>query len=515
MTNYRYERLSRQDNDFLLWESPNLPMHVAGAQILDAGPLRLDHNGIDFDAVKRLTESLLHRIPRYRQKLAWIPGEKQAVWVDDPNFNLDYHFRHTSLPRPGTDEQLKTLMSRLMEQPLDRSRPLWETWVVEGLQNDCFAIVSKIHHCMIDGASGMQLSQLLLSRTPERQIRAAPRFIPRPVPTRRELADEARIRRFMRPISGARQIVDLARQTSDPSGEILRHVRSIAGLGSLKTHPASDTPINGNVGPHRFVEWAAMPLDDIKAVRHALSCTVNDVVLTTVTGAIRKLMQRRQIDPGTLDFRVSTPVNLRKNRSEGEMGNHVSSWIVRLPLDCDEPLEQLERLHEITSELKESDQAGTVETVTQLLNWLPFSTQSMSVGTMNSIVTNVPGPPFPLYMLGAQLRGMIPFAPLIENVGLTIGVLSYDGQVFWGFNADADRLPDLVDFRVGVENAFKRLAEAAGVKLGTAVTPAVKNNRSGPETARVSPVTSLGKAIGGLAAESSQKLHPPSVPRAI
>ncbi len=161
MSSYQYERLSDQDNAFLAWETPTLPMHVAGTNILEAGRLRTDLGGIDFEAIKRLTESVLHLIPRYRQKLAWIPGEDHAVWVDDDHFNLDYHFRHTSLPRPGTDAQLKTLTARLMEHPLDRSRPLWETWVIEGLEGDRFAMVNKIHHCMIDGASGVELLQLL------------------------------------------------------------------------------------------------------------------------------------------------------------------------------------------------------------------------------------------------------------------------------------------------------------------------------------------------------------------
>lgn len=477
MSSYQYERLSGQDNDFLLWEAPNLPMHVAGAQILDAGPLRNEDGGIDFDAIKRLTESLLHEIPRYRQKLAWIPGEDHAVWVDDAHFNLDYHFRHTSLPRPGTDEQLKRLVARLMEQPLDRSRPLWETWVVEGLSGDRFATISKIHHCMVDGASGMQLSQLLLSTKPERKIREPQRFIPRPVPRARELRYDERIRRLKTPLAAARQVIDFARESSDPGREVLRQVQSLTELAGWKTRPASETPINGSIGPHRSLEWVTMDLAAVKAVRRALSCTVNDVVLTTVTGAIRKLMKRRQVNPAELDFRVSAPVNVRRDRADGEMGNHVSSWVVRLPLDEEDPLEQLKALHATTDELKKSDQATALKLVTSVLDWLPFSTQSLSVGTMNTIVTNVPGPALPLYMLGAEVKQMIPFAPLIENVGLTIGVLSYNGNLAWGFNADWDRLPDLADFRIAIQNSFELLAEAAGMNLESSP----KLITSGPE----------------------------------
>jgi diacylglycerol O-acyltransferase len=497
MASYQYERLAGQDNDFLLWESTNLPMHVAGAQIFEAGPLCNEHGGIEFDEIKRLTESILHSIPRYRQKLAWIPGENHAVWVDDEHFNLDYHFRHTSLPRPGTDEQLKLLIARLMEQPLDRSRPLWETWVIEGLAGNRFATVNKVHHCMIDGASGVELSQLLLSRTSERVIREAPQFIPRPSPRPRELRADQRWKRLAAPLETARRIVNFARDCEDPGGEVRRHVQAFAKLAEMKTSPASSTPINGAIGPHRIVEWASMSLADVKAVRRALDCTVNDVVLTIVTGAVRRLMQRRQVDPRKLEFRISAPVNVRSDRERGEMGNRVSSWLVRLPVGREDPLTQLREIHASTKQLKESDQASAVKLATEALGWLPFSIQGLSVGTMNSIVTNVPGPPFPLYLLGAEAEQMIPFGPLMENVGLVVGVLSYNGRLLWGFNADYDRLPDLTDFRIAIENAFERLADAAGVQLGAvpelapiaseAESVPVRDRQSGPARLRGLP----------------------------
>jgi len=262
--------------------------------------------------------------------------------------------------------------------------------------------------------------------------------------------------------------VNFIRETEDPGGEVRRRVQALARLAESKTRPASPTPINGPIGPHRIVEWSSMSLADVKAVRRSLKCTVNDVVLTTVTGAVRKLMQRRQLDPAKLDFRVSTPVNIRAKGDRGQMGNQVSSWLVRLPLDEEDPLAQLREVHALTEELKRSDQASAVKLITEALGWLPFSIQSLSVGTMNSIVTNVPGPPFPLYLLGAEVQQMIPYGPLLENVGLVIGVLSYNGRFLWGFNADYDRLPDLTDFRIAIENAFERLATAAGVELGSA-----------------------------------------------
>jgi WS/DGAT/MGAT family acyltransferase len=200
VSHYTFDRLSYEDNGLLAMETPTRPMHVTGTQIFRTGPLATEDGGVDVDSIRRLTESVLHRIPRYRQKLAWVPGESGAVWVDDPHFNLDYHMRHTRLPRPGSEEQLKRLAARIMEQPLDRSRPLWETWIVEGLEWDRFAVVNKIHHCMIDGAAGVDISQILQSPSPERAIGTAPRFIPRPHPSEDELRRDARMQQLALPL---------------------------------------------------------------------------------------------------------------------------------------------------------------------------------------------------------------------------------------------------------------------------------------------------------------------------
>jgi WS/DGAT/MGAT family acyltransferase len=347
---------------------------------------------------------------------------------------------------------------------------------------------------MIDGASGVELSQLLLSRTPEREIREAPPFIARPLPRARDLRYDERLRRLAAPLSVARKVARFVRESEDPGAEIRRRVQALARLAESKTRPASPTPINGPIGPHRVIEWASMSLADVKAVRRSLKCTVNDVVLATVTGAVRKLMQRRQVNPDRLDFRVSTPVNVRQDRDRGQMGNRVSSWLVPLPLGLEDPLAQLREIHASTQELKQSNQASAVKLVTDALGWLPFSIQSLSVGTMNSIVTNVPGPPFPLYLLGAEAKQMIPYGPLLENVGLVIGVLSYNGRFTWGFNADYDRLPDLIDFRVAIENAFERLAAAAGVELGAA-----PELLAGPAPACAAAVGQPGSGAGSKA----------------
>lgn len=474
MAHYTYERLSGQDNDFLRWETSSLPMHVGGTEIFEAGPLRKRDGGIDFEAIKQLTESVLHRIPRYRQKLLFVPGRDEAVWVDDPHFNLDYHFRHTSLPRPGSEEQLKRLTARVMEHALDRSRPLWETWVVEGLEGDRFALINKVHHCMIDGASGVDLSQILLSPSSEREVRPVPRFVPRPHPRPSELRLDSLRRRAMAPLRVARGLARYLQDTPDVIGELLHGARALGDLAPLSL-AASETPLNGSVGPHRRVEWRAQPLDQLKAVRHARGCSINDIVLATVTGAVREFLAARQVRLEDLDFRVSSPVNVRGEQDQHRMGNRVSSWVVPLPLDESDPLRQLDRIVAETRFRKETNQAAAVETITQVLQWLPLDLGAVSRGTINMIVTNVPGPPFPLYLLGARMEQIIPLPPLLEGVGLVVALLSYDGRMAWGLNADYDQVPDLVDFADGIDRAFQALASAAGVSLEAAVSrpPAV------------------------------------------
>jgi WS/DGAT/MGAT family acyltransferase len=458
---YNYERLSAQDNDFLLWETPALPMHGSGLQIFESGPLATRDGGVDFDAVQRLFASVLHRVPRYRQKLMWVPGEARAVWVDDPHFRIDYHVRHIALPRPGTDTQLKRLAADLMERPLDRGRPLWEAWVIEGLEADRFALINKTHHCMLDGASGMALMQTLFSASPDAEIREAPRYVPRPAPSALDLRRDAWQRRLGLP---GRLVSEARRLWSSEEGvgeELAGQARALAQLARFKLQPASETPLNGPIGPHRIFDWLELPLEAVREIRRARGCSLNDVVLAMVTGAVRGFLIGRQLRPERLDFRVSAPVNVRRGGEAARLGNQVSSWIVRLPLGEADPLAQLREIHATTSALKESNQAAGVQLMTRLHEFVPFDIQGMSRGTQNLLVTNVPGPPFPLYLLGAKMLSLFAQPPLIANVGLAISALSYDGSIGFGFTGDLDRVPDLADFVRGLELAFARLREAA------------------------------------------------------
>ncbi|MFP6664344.1 MAG: wax ester/triacylglycerol synthase family O-acyltransferase [Deltaproteobacteria bacterium] len=463
---YNFERLSAQDHSFLAFEKGSVHMHIAATQIFESGPMRTEAGGVDIAAFRRATEGVLHLIPRYRQKLKWVPLEGRPVWVDDHSFNLDYHLRHTSLPQPGRIEQLKHLSARIMSQPLDRSRPLWENWIVEGLEGgDRFAIITKIHHCMMDGSAGADLAHILLSPSPEHRPAPPRAYVPRPEPSSFELFRDSVIDRAMLPLQAIRNIRNLARETEDLRGEIGIRLQALRELAGWVVKGADDSPINGELGPHRRFDWLTTPLSEVKAISRKLGCTVNDVILTTVSGAVREFMKYRRVDPDTLDFRVSAPVSVRREDNNAKMGNQVSSWIIRLPIGKDDPLERLRAVHEITAELKSSKQALGVEMMMAMAEWSPPSLLALGAraasGPINMIVTNVPGPQIPLYLLGAKLVETYPLVPLLENTGIGVAIFSYDGKLCWGFNGEYQMVADLRVFVQGIEAAFQELSEAA------------------------------------------------------
>ncbi|MDG2307914.1 MAG: wax ester/triacylglycerol synthase family O-acyltransferase [Candidatus Binatia bacterium] len=466
MSSYNYDRLSAQDYSFLTFEKGGVHMHVASVQIFEAGPMRTESGGVNIRAIRKATESVLHLIPRYRQRLAWTPVEGRPVWVDDAEFNLGYHIRHTSLPRPGDTEQLKHLAARIMSQPLDRTRPLWESWVVEGLEGgDRFAIVSKMHHCMMDGSSGVDLAHILLSPVPQTDTPKPVAYIPRPVPTGYELLRDSVGRALSAPIEAVHGLQEFANASADLRDELRVRIDALRELAGWVVKGASDTPMNGKLGPHRRFDWLTMPLDDVKALSKRLHCTVNDVILATVSGAVRTFLIHRRVDPERIDFRVSAPVSVRREEDRGKMGNHVSSWIVRLPIDLSDPLDRLRGIHAITQDLKASNQALGVEMMMAMAEWTPSVVLSLGAraasGPINMIVTNVPGPQIPLYLLGARLLEAFPLVPLLENTGLGIALFSYDGRLCWGFNGEYERLADMRRFVEAVQAAFEELRAAA------------------------------------------------------
>jgi WS/DGAT/MGAT family acyltransferase len=470
MARFTYDRLSTQDATFLFFENDHVHMHVAATQIYDAGPLRSKSGGIDIDRFKAAIRSALPKVPRYRQKIRWIPIWNHPVWIDDHQFNLDYHIRHTSLPKPGNDRQLKHLSARVMSQALDRDRPLWETWVVEGLENDRFAVITKIHHCMIDGASGVDLSYILMSTSPEvEEAEEPPTFRPRPVPTSLELIRDESLRRAAAPLDALHGIQNFVSQAEDLKSEIGMRLSAVGDLIGASLKPASPSPLNGDLGPHRRFDWLTMSLDDVRAVRRKLDCTLNDVVLSVVSGAVRKFLIKRQADPSVIDFRAAAPVSIRKPEDAGQLGNHVSSWIVPLPIDEADPLERVRRIHATTQKLKESRQALGVEMIMSAAEFMGTMLLSLGAraasGPINTIVTNVPGPQVPLYMLGAKMQAMYPQVPLLDDMGLGVALMSYDGKLCWGFNGDYELVPDMKDLVAAVKEGFEELQAAVGLHV--------------------------------------------------
>ncbi len=479
-----YERLSAQDTSFLLFESQNAFTHVAGTAIYELGPLRSGEDGVDIGRIRSAVASLLHQLPRFRQKLAWIPLEGHPVWVDDPAFDLDFHVRHTRLPHPGGEQELKELSARILANQMDRAKPLWEIWVIEGLAGGRWSMIQKIHHCMIDGASGVDLTQLMLSPDPAAELPAATPHLPRPIPTRAKLLRDALARRLRMPLDALRSTRESYESARELVEEARLRARAVLKMAGSLTRSAPKTLLSGPIGPHRRVDWLEMPLDEVKAVRKATGATVNDVVLATVAGALRSFLERRGADPGELEFRVAAPVSTRSESERGTLGNRVSMWILDLPIDEPEPLRRLERVREQTRDLKSSQQAVGADLLFQVVEWTSTRVLSLagralaaSQGPYNLMVTNVPGPQIPLYLCGSRMCATYGFVPLVENTALGVALFSYDGRLCWGLNADYERVPDLADFAAAIAAAFRELERAAGLEAKP-LTPAQDSGSS-------------------------------------
>jgi WS/DGAT/MGAT family acyltransferase len=477
VSDYAYERLTQFDNTFLIFENPNAHMHVGSTQIFEPGPLATAEGGIDVERIRRYVESRLHLIPRYRQRLARTPIENHPVWVDDDRFNIFYHVRHTRLPRPGDERLLKRVAGRVMSQQLDFHKPLWELWVIEGLEGGRFAIVHKSHHCMIDGISGADILSTLLSLKPTAKIEAAPRWIPRPAPSAAQMARDEALRRLRAPLQLGRDLWKVVRDEDHARRQLAERLGAARGILGTSMRNASSTPFNQDIGPYWRFDWLGMDLDAIRAVKRQLGGTVNDVVLATVAGGVRRyLRDNRQVDVKSLDFRVMAPVSMRTADERGTLGNRVSAWIVPLPLAERDPRARLSRIRQTTSELKESNQALASEVLTGVTEWtgpglLSLGARLATWGRpFNMVVTNVPGPQEPLYLLGARMLEAYPMVPLFGNLSTGIALFSYDGTLHWGFMADWERIPDLHDFMLAIDRSFRELQEAAA-----AAPPAIES----------------------------------------
>ena len=486
MPAHYYERLSFLDGSFLALESPTTHMHVSGMAIFEAAPLSKAGGGIDIARIKTFIESKLQYMPRYRQHLARVPIENNPVWVDDDHFDLDYHVRHLSLPRPGSEEQLKAMMGRLLSQQLNRAKPLWELWVVEGIEGDRFALVFKIHHCMIDGISGVDLMAVLLNFVPTDEIESIKPFEPRPAPGAAELLVGESLRRARRALRAARGIPHLVEEAQAIGSEIQRRAKAVSySLTSGWLTPASRTPINESIGPNRRFEWLTLHLADVKEVKDLIGGTVNDVVLTTVAGAVREFfIEERGFPIDGVDFRVMAPVSVRSKDEPGRLGNQVAMWLVKLPIDEPDPLRRYATVQDHTQHLKDTNQALGASTIVQLSSGTPATLLGMAarratrIRPFNMTVTNVPGPQFPMYMLGSKLLVQYPAVPLWAGHGVGIALFSYNGEMAWGLNADWDVVPDVAAFSTAIGTAFTELRKEARRAAGVD-KPAKKAKKTG------------------------------------
>ncbi len=470
MPEFHFEPLSHLDASFLALESRTTHMHVAGVAIFAAEGLTDDSGAIDIERVLAHIQSKLQYIPRYRQRLDFVLVEGAPVWVDDADFNLDYHVRHTSLPRPGNDEQLKRLAGRIVSQQLDRAKPLWELWVAEGLSDNRFAIIAKIHHSMIDGLSGVDLTTILLGLAPTSEVEEAPPWSPRPAPTRSELAVATAARATRRTIERLTSVggfIAGGRETIEQVGG--KAVAAVASLKSGWLSTADRTPLNPEIGPNRRFDWTELTLGDVKTIKNGLGGSVNDAVLAIVAGAVRHfLLTRRDFDVDGIAFRVMNPVSTRRADQRGALGNQVAMWLIDLPLAEPDPARRLERIKDVTSEHKRTNQALGAATLVDLSRGTPMTLVSVAsrlagarMRPFNMTVTNVPGPQFPMYLLEAKMLANYPMVPLWSQHGVGIALFSYEGRLLWGIHADYDTLPDSEAFVESIQVSTEQLLDAA------------------------------------------------------
>jgi diacylglycerol O-acyltransferase / wax synthase len=455
------DRLTAIDASFLHQEKHASHMHV-GALVTFDGPPPTPEEFIDH------LESRLHLVPRYRQKLAFPRFEMgRPFWVDDPSFNLDYHVRHTALPRPGSEEQLRQLVGRIFSQRLDRSKPLWELWLVQGLEGGRFALISKTHHALVDGVAGVDLATVLFDLQPAPTELSSDSWTPRPEPSDVELVAEGIKGLIRTPVTlTGRALGALSRP-----GRSLEQAREAAeGLGEVVwagLNPAPDVPLNVEIGPHRRVWWVQSRLADFKEIKNALGGTVNDAVLAVVAGALGRWLRQRGVRTEGMELRALVPVSIRAEDEHGALGNRIAAMRGPLPVYVRDPVERLRTVQEAMGNLKQSKQALGAEVIAGLQDFAPptllaqASRLNFSTRLFNLLVTNVPGPQFPLYLLGREMETIVPIAFLPEHHALAIAIISYNGKVEFGLLADYDAMPDLEDVGRAVEEALAELLEAA------------------------------------------------------
>ena len=463
MAQQHLDRLTAVDASFLHQESADSHMHVGGLSVFEGPPPAMD-------AFLEAIRSRLHLVPRYRHKLAHTRIDSgRPVWVDDPTFNLEIHVRHTALPTPGGEAELLRLVARTFSQQLDRAKPLWELWLVEGLEENRFGLISKTHHALIDGISGVDLATVMFDLTPVPppvHHNGQP-WLPRPVPGTVDLvaagvkgAIRAGLEVATRSVSAAthpERALSTVREAAEGIGEIVW-----AGL-----NPAPDTPLNVEIGPHRRFVGVANRLEDFKLVKNAFGGTVNDVVLTVVAGALREWLGTRGVRTEGLELRALVPVSIRTESQRNTLGNQIAAIRGLLPVYVEDPIQRLAVVKEAMDGLKESKMAVGAEALANVQNFAPptvlaqASRINFSTRLFNLIVTNVPGPQFPLYVLGREMSDVFPIAFLPKDHALAIAIMSYHGNMNFGLLADYDAVADVDEIAASIRSELSAMVDLA------------------------------------------------------
>lgn len=464
-----YDRLSPQDSVFLHVEDDHQPLHVGALAYFERQPL-LDAEGrFDLARVRRRIESRLHLVPRFRKRIMKVPFDQgRPIWVDDDDFDLAYHVRLTAIPPPGSEAQLKLLMDRIQAQLLDRRRPLWEIWFVEGVDDDRIALIQKTHHALIDGISGIDVATVLLDLEPDVEDADPPPWAPEPPPDASTLLVDSLVERAVEPaelVRSARALVRGPQQAAERLGQVARTVVDL-------THRAPGAPWNVPVTPHRRFEPARIELDRAKALRRAAAergddlaaVTLNDVVLTACAGAMRSyLLHRGETVAEGLVYRAMVPVSVRDVSEQMALGNRVSMMVADLPVGDPDPVERLRFVHAHMASRKDMGEAVAADALMGLTGYAPptllglASRLAVRNAPLNTVITNIPGPQIPLYCLGARMLEAFPYVCVVDGMAMIIAVISYDGHLAFGLSGDRSAVSDLHVLAEGVEDAFAEL----------------------------------------------------------
>ena len=499
------ERLSGMDATFLYIETPAGHMHVAMVGIYDVATMP---GGYSFDRIKQHIAERLQVVPPFRRRLVEVPFQfHHPVWIEDPNFNLNYHVRRIGCPAPGGRRELGEVAAQIASIPLDRTRPLWEAWVIEGLKQDRVGFVVKVHHAAIDGASGAEIMTALYDLAPESTPLEPVEIPAERIPNDVELVSYAAVSKLRR----AKEAVPLIGRTVQSVANMVSRVRNPDEHHGAVPLTAPRTPFNHSIGPHRAVAFARVPLDETKAVKEALGVKVNDVVLALCSGTLRRYLELHGGIPEEPLVAVC-PVSVRAEEEQGSAGNKVSAMFASLATNVDDPGERLRTICESTDGAKQDHNAIGARMLTDWAEWAApktFGLASRLYSSMNLadshrvihnlVISNVPGPPFPLYLAGAELVAAYPMGPIIDGAGLNITVLSYRDHVDIGFLADRDLVPDVWDLAALVQPAFDELKELAG-----SVDPTIVKDPA-PVTATSTRAKKAAKKSSGAAASKKPK----------